>query len=368
MSRARITVMGLAALLALAVACSRQSASPSSPSAPNAASGEAAADGSTLKVSAPVPASPVNDAQQQDSPTLTTSAVAMRFGGPPPGPLSYRFQVFNAGGASVVDSGPVVSLAYKVTAALTFKVRHTWRVRAEFGNEVGPWSAVASFISSEGGYIRGNEVFDPLFNGTTVGQGVGPLSFSAEGVKLETVSSYVRYLIPQTINSGEFAVEIKGLRTNASGDKSKVFGIMQGNPDTEDYITNPYRVDVQYRGTAGSPPNSITYRVLYGSATDTNVRYEPLTDSRLASVRNLDPNTYYYWRYTWGKTVRVTVQTGGPTGPVIYDVSRNSNNGSYNPQPMYAFIGTPAGRSGAESASIPGTIYRNVWISTRPKP
>ena len=48
------------------------------------------------------------------------------------------------------------------------------------------------------------------------------------------------------------------------GDKSKVFGMMAGNPDTNEYITNPYRVDVQYRGTGGFPPNSITYRVLYG--------------------------------------------------------------------------------------------------------
>jgi hypothetical protein len=35
---------------------------------------------------------------------------------------------------------------------------------------------------------------------------------------------------------------------------------------------------------------------------------------------------------------------------------------------MYAFIGTPTGRSGAESASIPGAIYRNVWIGARPRP
>jgi len=108
--------------------------------------------------------------------------------------------------------------------------------------------------------------------------------------------------------------------------------------------------------------------VLYGSADDTSVRYEPTTDQRMNSVRNLDPNTWYYWRYAWGRTVRVTVQEGGPTGPFIYDITRNSTNGSYNPQSHSAFIGTPAGRSGIESATIPGTIYRNVWISTRPRP
>lgn len=367
MSR-RFTVTGIAALLALAIACSRQSSTPTSPTGAAAANAAAAADGSTLKVSAPTLSSPLNDAQQTDAATLVVSAVSVKFGATLPGALSYRFQVFNTAGTMVQDSGPVGAASWKITNQLEFKVRHTWRARAEYGNDAGPWSATGSFISSEGGYIRGNEVFDPLYNGVTVGQAVGPVSWSSDGVKLETTGSYVRYAIPQTIQSGEFAMEIKGLRTNAPGDKSKVFGMMQGNPDNNEYITNDYRVDVQYRGTAGSPPNSITYRVLYGSATDTSVRYEPTTDQRLISVKNLDPNTWYYWRYTWGKTVRVTVNEGGPTGRLLYDITRNSPNGSYNPQPHYAFIGAPSGRSGTESATIPGTIYRNVWVSTRPKP
>jgi hypothetical protein len=211
-------------------------------------------------------------------------------------------------------------------------------------------------------------VFDPLFNGTTVGQVVGNVTFTSEGARLESETSYVRYVLPQTLTTGEFAVEIKGLAPNAIGDKSKVFGMMQGNPDNNDYIVNPYRVDIQYRGINGFPPNAITYRVLYGSADDLSVRYEPLTEQRFNSVRILDPNTWYYWRYTWGSTVRVTVQQGGPGGPTIYDITRNSRNGTYNPNPHYAFIGTPTGRSGAEAATIPGTIYRNVWISPRPRP
>ena len=367
MFRPRTTLTGLAAILALALACSRQSPSPTTPTPQSPASGDAAADGSTLKVTAPVPTSPVNDQALSDAPTLAAGAVTFKFG-TAPGPLSYRFQVFTASNVQVVDSGLQSGPSYRVAADLAFKTRHTWRVRAELANEVGPWSSVASFVSSEGGYLRGNEVFDPLTNGTTVGQVVGPVTFSAEGVKLESVASYVRYVIPQTITSGEFAVEIRGLRANAPGDKSKVFGMMEGSPDVSDYITNRYRVDVQYRGTGGFPPNAITYRVLYGSADSLDVRYEPTTDQRLNSVRGLDPNTTYYWRYTWGRTVRVTVQAGGPTGPVIYDVQRSSANGSYNPQPHYAFIGAPAGRSGAESATIPGTIYKNVWISTRPRP
>ena len=158
-------------------------------------------------------------------------------------------------------------------------------------------------------------------------------------------------------------MEVKGLRTNAPGDKSKVFGMMEGTPEASDYITNPYRVDIQYRGTAGFPPNAINFRALYGAQGP----YEPTTDQRNNSVFQLDPNTTYYWRFTWGAQVRLIVKAGGINGPTIYDITRNSA-GSYNPQPMYAFIGTPAGRSGVESATIPGTIYKNVWISTRARP
>ena len=150
MSRARIMAMGLAGVLALAIACSRQPASPASPTGPNGASGDAAADGSTLKTSAPVPTSPINDQALSDAPTLSASAATMKFGGPAPGPLAYRFQVFGPTGATVADSGALGTASYRVTAILAFKTRHTWRARAEYGNDVGPWSTTASFVSSEG--------------------------------------------------------------------------------------------------------------------------------------------------------------------------------------------------------------------------
>lgn len=367
MSRSRFTLTSLATLLALAVACSRQSASPTAPNTQGGGTGTAAADGSTLKATAPVPTDPINDKQVNALPTLTAGAATMIYGASVP--LSYRFRIFDEAGVQIEGSGVVSTPSYTMTATLNFKKRYTWTVRAESGSSVGPWSAPASFISPEGGYIRGNEVFDPLSNGITVGQVVGPTTWMGnDGIRLDTVGSYVQYLIPSTITSGEFSMEVKGLRANAPGDKSKVFGIMEGPPTASDYITNRYRVDIQYRGTSGFPANSITYRVLYGDGDDLDKRYEPTTEQRNNSVRLLDPNTSYYWKYTWGTQVRVTVQVGGINGQTIYDITRNSTKGTYNPQPMYAFIGTPAGRSGAESATIPGTIYKNVWIGARPRP
>jgi hypothetical protein len=45
-----------------------------------------------------------------------------------------------------------------------------------------------------------------------------------------------------------------------------------------------------------------------------------------------------------------------------------SPKGQYAPNPQYAYLGAPVGRSGAESASIGGTIYRNVWLGNKPRP
>jgi hypothetical protein len=365
MSRPRFVVIGIAAVLALSLACSRQNAAPTSPSSSGSSNAAgAAADGSTLKVTSPVPVSPVNDAQVNDLPTLTVTASTMKF--TDPAPLQYRFEIFDEAGVKRQDSGLVNGPSFKVTATLSFRKRHTWRARAEREGAFGPWSTTGSFVSAEGGYIRGNEVFDPLYNGATVGELIGPTTFLPDkGIRLEANTSYVRYLIPQTITSGEFSMEVEGLRANASGDKSKVFGVQEG---TGEYITNPYRVDIQYRGTAGFPPNAITFRALYGSAHDLDVRYEPPTAVRYASVYLLDPSTTYYWRWTWGTEVRLTVKAGGINGQTIYDYGKAAPNGTYSPSPHYAFIGVPAGRSGVESASIPGTIYRNVWIGARPRP
>ncbi len=45
-------------------------------------------------------------------------------------------------------------------------------------------------------------------------------------------------------------MDVEGLRGNGPGDKAKVFGMQEGQ---DDFITNRYRVDIQYRGTGGFP-------------------------------------------------------------------------------------------------------------------
>jgi hypothetical protein len=269
-------------------------------------------------------------------------------------------------GKTGVAENPGGRTSFQPEQELQPTTRYYWRARVVQGTAQSDWSPVMTFKTKLVGYMRAGELYDPLIHGETVGEIIGSTDFiPSKGIRLNSNTSYVRYLLPATISNGEFSMEVEGLRANAPGDKSKVFGMQDG---TSDYITNRYRVDIQYRGTSGFPPNAITFRVLYGS--DDCCKYEPDTDTRIRSVFTLDPATTYFWKFTWGTgtEVRTTVREGGVDGNTIYDVGVPARTGVYAPAQHYAFIGTPAGRSGAESASIPGTIYRNVWIADHPRP
>lgn len=350
----------LASGLTVAGACAR-SAAPTAPPAPTLA---AATDGVSLNVGAPTVVSPLNSTQVSGTPTLTVAAIAAPAGTT----LSYQFEVLTEAGARVELSPAVTSTSYTISTVLEATRLYTWRARATLEGRVGPWSSSSTsrFTSSAGGYILNGEVRDLLTNGQTVGERFGTTTFlGSQGLRLDNESSYVRYQIPGSVTAGEFSVEISGLRGNNSGDKSKVFAMSSNNSD---FITDPFRIDVQYRGTAGSPPNSIQFRALYGSATDLFVRYEPDTAARFASVFSLDPSTVYFWKLTWGSAVRVVVRAGGVNGSIIYDRAVNAPNGTYNPSPWRAYLGAPIGQAFAESGTTPGAIYKNVWISSRPRP
>ena len=265
-----------------------------------------------------------------------------------------------------VPEGSGGTTSYTVEQDLQPTTLFYWRARAVQGTSTGPWSATARLKSKLVGFSRAGELYDPLIHGETVGEPIGSTTFiPGKGIQLNTGTSYVKYLLPQTITNGEFSMDVEGLRGNAPGDKAKVFGMQEGQ---DDFITNRYRVDIQYRGTGGSPPNAITFRALYGSGSDLGVRYEPDTTTRFNSVFLLNPSSTYHWKASWGSEFRLIVLDGGATGLPLYNVGMPSTKGVYAPNPHYAYLGAPVGRSGTESASIAGTIYRNVWLSNRPRP
>ena len=159
----RHTTLGLAAAtlaLALALACSQ---SPQSPVSPSAAAGSAAAnaDGSTLKVAAPVLVSP-SGGNRVDTrrPAFVFNNASGKFASVN---VTYRLELLDSAGnfgaaRSVAQgSGPT---SYDLDIDLPYNTDVQWRVRAELDGQFGPWSSLETFKSplqpAAGGPVTGN--------------------------------------------------------------------------------------------------------------------------------------------------------------------------------------------------------------------
>ena len=360
----RFVLSSAAALLALAIACSKSQESPVSPSAAPDAGTEAAADGSTLKATAPTPVSPINNAQPDGTLVLVATKSQGKFADISP---LYEYEVKNAGGTVVYSrvtggSGSGNNVEHTVDGALEFDAAHTWRVRAVFGGKVGPWSAAASFRTPSGGYISNQEIFDPLVNGKTVGTRFGATQFiPGKGIELMTHQSYVAYDLPQTLQVGEFSLMATGIDEGSPGDKSKVMSMMEGGGDL---TTNDYRMTVEKRGSSYPEPGAVTFRIISGDSDHASGR---VNDGARAVVP-MNDETWYFWKFTWSNRAALEVREGGPTGRVVYSSSVGMGGFPYRPIPHRVFLGAPQGRAGPLDATIPGLIIKNVWVSGRPRP
>jgi hypothetical protein len=250
-------------------------------------------------------------------------------------------------------------VSYTPACTLDLDTPHSWSVRAVMAGAVGPWSADTSFKTPLGGYINGNELYDPLYNGKTVGSPIGSVTFSNEGAQLNSNQSYIRYQLPTTLTSGEFSVMIKGADEGAPGDKSKVFSMQQG--DDADITTNSYRFTAELRGAQYSQPGSVTCRMIAGDGVSRDCDRQQ---------KNFSSNRWYFWKLSWnvGGSFTLEVRADGPGGPMIYSNTRSLSGRTYGPRPHNLYLGAPQGRGGPQDATLPGGIYKNLWVSSRPRP
>ena len=357
------------ALLAVASACSKSSPSPVSPGASASLVGEAAADGSTLKVTAPAPQSPVNGAQPT-SLTLIAGAATARYASSLPA-LQYEFQILTSAGSVIngcttVVSGSGSTVTANPTCTIDFDTNHRWRVRARLAsnaNAIGPWSAESQFRSPIGGYINGNEIYDPLYNGTTVGQRSGGTTFLANrGLRLDSHESFVTYPLNPNLQVGEISVMVTNIDEGSPGDKTKVFSMQEGFGS--DVTDNDYRVTIEKRGIQYPTPGAVTWRLITGDAG----QHDRIFDGDRIGVGFSDER-WYFWKFTWGNgRAELTVREDGPNGRQIYGSSKGIGGNPYRPVPHCVRLGQIVGRAGPVDASIPGATYKNLWVSSRPRP
>ncbi|HYE84855.1 MAG TPA: hypothetical protein VEA16_00770 [Vicinamibacterales bacterium] len=135
------------ALLAAVAACTTAPQAPTAPSASIGGSTAAAADGSTLKVSAPALVSPVNSERAEDRrPSLIWLNAQGRYES-----VGVAYDIELSTPSTVVYTQTVGETpnmgAHLVPFELEYDTVYSWRVRARVGDMFGPWSAWASFLS-----------------------------------------------------------------------------------------------------------------------------------------------------------------------------------------------------------------------------
>jgi hypothetical protein len=333
--------------------------------------------GGSVTLTAPAPVSPMNGEQLSTlRPTLTVQNVTSTV----QGTRTYEFQIsdrtdFSLGATLAasfivavnqtnVAEGSDGQTSFTVAGDLQPTTRMYWRARAVQGTSTSPWSNAADFKTKLVGYSIPGELYDPLIHpGESIGTIIGPHTWvPGRGLRLDTQNSYVRYLLADSIASGEFSVEVEGLRPNGPAHKLKIFSMSDSTGDTSD---SDYQMSTMYRGVAGNPPNCICFKAVFGSESRI---VEPDRRARDRSVRMLDPSRTYFWKATWGSDFRLRVADGGVNGNVIYDLAIPASGGSYNPSPAYAYLGSNQSVFRSDAGTFPGATYRQLWVGSRPRP
>jgi hypothetical protein len=352
---------GAVLLAGLAIACSDTPTTPSAPAAGLSGDTALGPDNSNLKVTAPTPTSPVNDFQTEENPTLVASAAVGKYAAVA---LQYNFELYNAANVRV-QSVTVNTPSYLVTGTLDYDARYTWRVRATIPaqNAVGPWSAVASFKSPVGGYIKNQEIFDPLTNGKTVGRLARGVTFmGTQGVRLDGQESVVEYAMPQTLTGGELSAIITNLGNGSEEWKTKVLSMLAD--DGVNITDNEYRVTIDKRTTWVGQGSPARYTFCVRSASNASHCPEPN-----AGPQNWSRTKTYFWKFTWGNgQTRLQIFDGGTPaqGGVMFVNIGAGYPGVWNPAKMLVRLGSVGGRAGSDTN--PGTIIRNLWVSASPRP
>jgi hypothetical protein len=298
MLRNVVAVTGVTALLGLTAACTSSSSTPLTPTNPNTGgSSSSAADGSTLKASAPVPQSPVGGAKPESPATLRVSVASATYSTAAL-PPQYRFQVFNSANV-MVENALVNSNSYAVAADLVVNQTYTWKARAELNGYVGPWSSTASFVAPETAFLGVSTFADPLTNGKTVGAQRGGQLVVGQGWRATTENDGIDYDLQSPCSDcilefdatgfgkaeGEFLA--KDLKWISMGDAGAFYSF-------GDFRNHPWKMHLEQRSDGDGSGMKLVWRngdVGGGEPGD--------HDTKLGSAINWQENQVYHFKLEW---------------------------------------------------------------------
>jgi hypothetical protein len=245
----KVFLCSATALLALAIACAKSTQNPTSPTTPSPGDTSSATDGFALKAGTPSAISPTGGAEAKDPTTLVASTTKGTYADIP---LQYRFQVRS--GSNVVTegvAGPVSGSSVSFNpSGLTFNTSYTWRVQATYKGASAPWSSDASF-KTVGKFNDGNQLFDPLTDGSTVGIQRGGHFIAGQGWQSQALNDGIDYPINTCSNCRvEFDVAGFGREEGAPfGLDVKWFAMGDGAtfPDFGAFRDHPWKMHMEQR-------------------------------------------------------------------------------------------------------------------------
>ena len=365
----KLLLFGILAVAAAAIACGEQAPTPAAPTpAASSDTSAAAADGSTLKTTAPALQQPANAAVADSlTPNLVIANASLKYLGDVSlmASIRHKLNIETTSGAQVyaawATSTPGTDLsAHRVAAGiLQAETTYRWRARAEMGNSVGPWSAYWTFTTPKTGsglpsYQNATELWDNLTDGRTLGTLAGGAQLTSKGVYLPLFESHVTYTLQNTLTSGSIECLIEGLASDSNGGKTKVFSSQQGYGDI---TANPFRFTIEKRGDDHPDVGKYRLRIITGNATS------GFYDSDRIQPGILLASKTYYHRVSWGNNlVSFAVRDGSASGPLVASYEF-SYQGTYRPSPHVVHIGAPVPRGGAADASVPGITVRFFYVS-----
>jgi hypothetical protein len=310
-----------------------------------------------LKITAPTPQSPINNVRVETFtlPALTASTATPTEGGniTP----QYRFQLFDDTGKQVAE-GLQAAPNWTPLISPEFDKTYTWQVRAEFQGDAGPWSAKASFLSPNGGYIRGSEFFDPLTNGRTVGRQIGGHFIAGQGWMSDHLTDAIDYLIPGCGTCTlEFDVTNFGKAEGKPFEKDVKWISMGDASAFNDFIAHrnhPWKMHLEQRADGDGTGMKLIWRnggVGDGEPGDHTGKVDPAVDWR--------GNIVYHFTLTWNPGgFEIFIGEMQPDGSVINNkrwFQDGFGGNAYIPPNFIVSLGT---RSREET--MINAIWRNI--------
>ena len=189
-------------------------------------------------------------------------------------------------------------------------------------------------------------VFNPLTNGSSVGQVMGG-QFVEGGWQPQSNSDCLRYQVP-TLDNGIIEFRTTNLSTPNPFPGKRML-VSMWDPSKGDYTTNPFRVHLQKLDESTAKFDDVRLRwISRGQETNTGI-----------SFFDFEPDIVYEWRIEWGdfpgfQSQHVKIFLEG------IEILNRNYDAVYHPNPHWIELGQCE-----RQETLEGAIFSNIRIGTR---